>query len=68
MNNILVIANPLLLFSSICFPAYDLEIKAGACLRITKCSEFEYCPTPMEHGSFTLKYLLLSLSFFSQFL
>ncbi|CAF1918972.1 hypothetical protein Bca4012_051558 [Brassica carinata] len=29
--------------------AYDLEIKAGACLRITKCSEFEYCPTPMEH-------------------
>ncbi|CAN6855300.1 unnamed protein product [Brassica oleracea] len=26
--------------------AYDLEIKAGACL---KCSEFEYCPTPMEH-------------------
>ncbi|WZZ35335.1 hypothetical protein YC2023_018736 [Brassica napus] len=31
------------------FLAYDLEIKAGACLRITKCSEFEYCPTPMEH-------------------
>ncbi|CAH8385912.1 unnamed protein product [Eruca vesicaria subsp. sativa] len=30
--------------------AYDREIKAGACLRITKCRGLEYCPTPMEHA------------------
>lgn len=46
--------------------AYDRETKAGACRRITKHSDFEYCPTPMEHGSFTLKCLLFSLSFLSQ--
>ncbi|KAG5385956.1 hypothetical protein IGI04_037426, partial [Brassica rapa subsp. trilocularis] len=32
------------------YEAYDRETKAGACLRITKHSDFEYCPTPMEHG------------------
>ncbi|KAF2560306.1 hypothetical protein F2Q70_00015443 [Brassica cretica] len=46
--------------------AYDRETKAGACRRITKHSDFEYCPTPMEHGSFILKCLLFSLSFLSQ--
>ncbi|WZZ03533.1 hypothetical protein YC2023_089454 [Brassica napus] len=30
--------------------AYNREIKAGACLRITKRREFEYCQTLMEHG------------------
>ncbi|KAG2281025.1 hypothetical protein Bca52824_052245 [Brassica carinata] len=48
------------------YEAYDRETKAGACRRITKHSDFEYCPTPMEHGSFTLKCLLFSLSFLSQ--
>ncbi|CAN6843321.1 unnamed protein product [Brassica oleracea] len=48
------------------FLAYDRETKVGACRRITKHSDFEYCPTPMEHGSFTLKCLLFSLSFLSQ--
>ncbi|CAN7023599.1 unnamed protein product [Brassica rapa subsp. trilocularis] len=47
------------------FLAYDRETKAGACLRITNHSDFEYSPTPMEHGLYMVL-LLFSLSFLSQ--